>query len=241
MVGGIKEKMKTQPIGIIGAMDDEIEVYLRHMTDVKKKEWNMFTFYCGKLNNKNVVVVKSGVGKVFASMICQKLIGEYNPISVIFTGVAGSLNKDLEIGDVVVSIDSCHHDFDAQPLGFKRGQISYTHYRFFEANKHLIDLAMGAKLDGHKIIKGRILTGDQFMTHKEKQERQYLFDELAGDAIEMKGAAVAQVCHLNNVPHVIIRSVSDKADGSAVADYNQFKGFVAKNSFMIVDEMLKKN
>lgn len=231
--------MKIQPIGIIGAMDDEIDVYLQHMKNVKKKEWNVFTFYEGKLNDKKVVVVKSGVGKVFASMICQHLIDGYKPSAVIFTGVAGSLNMKLDIGDVVVSEDSCHHDFDAQPLGFKRGQISYTDYRFFKANEKLMNLALQAKLDDHKIIKGRILTGDQFMTHKEKQEKRYLFDELAGDAIEMEGAAVAQVCHMNAVPHVIIRSVSDKADGSAVADYNQFKGFVAKNSFDIVNFMVR--
>ncbi len=230
--------MTKQPIGIIGAMDEEISMYLKNLQDKKEKKWNIFTFYEGTMQGKNVVIVKSGVGKVFAAMVCQKLIDEYKVSSVIFTGVGGSLNNSLDIGDVVVSTDSCHHDFDAQPLGFKRGQISYTDYRFFIAEKKLVELALSAKLEGHKIIAGRILTGDQFMTHKDKQDKKYLFDELHGDCIEMEGAAVAQVCTMNNIPHIIIRSVSDKADGSAVADYDQFRFIVGENSFRIVNLMM---
>jgi len=227
-------------IGIIGAMDEEVAVYLYHLQNKKTKKWNIFTFYEGKMYGKDVVIVKSGVGKVFAAMVSQKLIDAYNVESVIFTGVGGSLNNELAIGDVVVSVDSCHHDFDAQPLGFKRGQISYTDYRFFKADGKLLKLALSAKLDGHKILKGRILTGDQFMTHKDKEEKRYLHEELEGDCVEMEGAAVAQVCHMNTIPHVIIRSVSDKADGSAVADYDKFRFIVAENSFKIVDHMLRK-
>lgn len=237
--------MKTQPIGIIGAMDEEISMYLKSLENKREHKWNIFTFCEGTMHGKNVVVVKSGVGKVFSAMVCQRLIDEYKVCSVIFTGVGGSLNKTLEIGDVVVSTDSCHHDFDAQLLGFKRGQISYTNYRFFAAEKKLVELALSAKLEGHKIIAGRILTGDQFMTHKDKQDRKYLFDELHGDCIEMEGASVAQVCTMNNVPHIIIRSVSDKADGSAVVDYDKFKSVVSENSFKIVDSIImnvnKKN
>ena len=101
-------------------------------------------------------------------------------------------------------------------------------------------MALSAKVEGHKIIAGRILTGDQFMTHKDKQDKRYLFDELHGDCIEMEGAAVAQVCTMNNIPHVIIRSVSDKADGSAVADYDKFRFIVGENSFKIVNHLLAK-
>lgn len=233
------DKMKTQPIGIIGAMNEEIDVYLKHLLNKKEFKWNIFTFYEGTMQGKNVVIVKSGVGKVFSAMICQKLIDEYKVNSVIFTGIGGSLNNSLNIGDIVISTDSCHHDFDAQPLGFKRGQISYTDFRFFKAEQKLIDLALSAKLEGHKIIAGRILTGDQFMTNKDKQDKKYLFDELHGDCIEMEGASVAQVCTMNNIPHVIIRSVSDKADGSAAADYDKFRFIVGENSFRIVEHMLR--
>lgn len=226
-------------IGIIGAMDEEITVYLENIKNKKEQKWNDFLFYEGLLNNKKIVLVKSGVGKVFSAMICQKLIDNYDIDQIIFTGVGGSLNNNLEIGDVIVSTDSCHHDFDAQPLGFKRGQISYTDYRFFKSDEKLLKIALNAKLEGHKITKGRILTGDQFMTHKDKADKKYLYDELKGDCIEMEGASVAQVCSVNKIPHIIIRSVSDKADGTAVADYDKFRFIVAKNSFKIVDYILK--
>ena len=173
-------------------------------------------------------------------MVCQILIDVYHIDSVLFTGVAGALNKTLDIGDVVVSTDSVHHDFDASPLGFKRGQISYTEYRFFQAEKKLLDLALTAKIPNQKIISGRVLTGDQFFTHRDKQTHTYLVEELMGDCIEMEGAAVAQVCHINSIPFLIIRTVSDKADGTAVEDYNTFKEKIAVNSFTVCEEILKK-
>ncbi len=227
-------------IGIIGAMDDEIEMYLDHINDVKEIKWKIFTFYRGTFNGKDVVLVRSGVGKVFAAMVAQKLIDEFNITRILFTGVAGSLNPTLKIGDVIVSTDSAHHDFDAQELGFKRGQISYTDYRFFDACDEMRKIAMTANLENHKIIEGRILTGDQFFTQKEKQEKSYLKDELHGDCVEMEGAAVAQVCTINEIPHLIIRSVSDQADGTAVQDYKEFKSVVAHNSFAIVSHIVSR-
>jgi len=230
----------TKKIGIIGAMDDEISVYLKSLEEMQEVKYKIFTFYLGKMQGKEVVIVKSGVGKVFASMICQYLIDEFDVGTVLFTGVAGSLNKTLEIGDVVVSIDSVHHDFNASQLGFPRGNISYTDYRFFKADENLRNKALEINMDGHKIIAGRILTGDQFMTQKEKTENDYLTNELAGDCIEMEGAAVAQVCTINEIPHLIIRTVSDKADGTAVDDYNKFTPIIAKNSFKIVEGILER-
>ena len=227
-------------IGIIGAMDEEIDVYLKHLSDVKKSVWKIFTFYKGKFNGKDVVLVKSGVGKVFAAMICQILIDKYKADTTLFTGVAGALNKKLDIGDVVVSVDSAHHDFNAVPLGFKRGQISYTNYRFFGAEKKLVDLALKVDISPHKIIKGRILTGDQFFTQAERKKHKYLTEDLCGDCIEMEGAAIAQVCNINQIPHLIVRTVSDKANGTAVKDYNKFKAVVASNSFKVVDGILKR-
>jgi adenosylhomocysteine nucleosidase len=227
-------------IGIIGAMDAEIEAYRKNIKNLKVHKNKIFTFYTGKFHNHEIVLVKSGVGKVFASMICQHLIDKFGIKMVLFTGVGGSLNRSLKIGDVVVGKDSVHHDFDATALGFPRGNISYTDYRFFKADDKLVKSALKTKIDGHKIISGRILTGDQFMTQKEKRKNKYLVNELKGDCIEMEGAAVAQVCCINNIPHLIIRTVSDKANGTAVKDYNEFFPLVAENSFKIVDWIVKK-
>nr|AQS33892.1 hypothetical protein [uncultured archaeon] len=226
-------------IGIIGAMDDEIAMYLDHITVEKKVKYSIFTFYKGTFHNQKVVLVKSGVGKVFAAMITQYLIDKFNVDTILFTGVGGSLNKSLKIGDVVISTDSAHHDFNAIPLGFKRGQISYTNYRFFKADATLRKIALKAKLNTHKIIPGRILTGDQFFTQREKKAHKYLTQELKGDCIEMEGAAVAQVCTMNKIPHLIIRTVSDQANGTAVKDYNSFKHIVAANSFQIVHHIIE--
>lgn len=226
-------------VGIIGAMDAEIEEYAKHLVNPKKRQWRDFLFQRGQLFRKEVVIVKSGLGKVFASMVCQKLIDEYNPSLVIFTGVAGTLNKELKIGDVVVSKDCVHHDLDTQALGFPRGNIPFTKYRFFVADKRLRRLALSTKIPGIKIIEGRILTGDQFLTRKKINEYRYLIDELKGDAIEMEGASVGQVCTLNKTSFLIIRTISDKADGKAVEDFEKFLPVVAKNSFQIIKKILQ--
>ncbi len=228
----------SKVIGIIGAMDDEIQMYQEHLTNARAIKHNSFTFYTGTFHKHQVVLVKSGVGKVFAAMITQYLIDKFNVSSILFTGVGGSLNKSLKVGDVVIGTDSVHHDFDAIALGFKRGQISYTNYRFFKADARLRALALKAHIDNHKIMAGRILTGDQFFTQREKKKHKYLTAELKGDCIEMEGAAVAQVCVMNKIPHLIIRTVSDQANGTAVKDYNTFKHLVAHNSFKIVHHIL---
>ena len=228
-----------QPIGVIGSMDVEIEEYMKEATDCRTRHWNDFIFNEVKLFGKDAVIVKSGVGKVFAAMVCERLIDEYNPQAIIFTGVAGALNRDLEIGDVVISKDCIQHDIDVQALGFSRGTIPYTEYRVFTADERLRKLALSAELEHNKIIEGRILTGDQFLTKKETADHKYLVEELKGDAIEMEGGAIAQVCTLNGIPFLIIRTVSDKADGTAVEDFNRFLPVVAKNSLTVVKTILQ--
>ena len=222
----------------MGAMDEEIESYLRHLKDRKETEWKIFRFYTGKLWEKDVVIIKTGVGKVFSAMICQHLIDKYNVELVLFTGVGGALNKQLNIGDVVVSIDSVHHDMDVKSLGFERGRIPYTNYRFFKAERQLVEKALKADLSPNKIIRGRILTGEQFFTHADKDDKKYLTEELKGDCIEMEGAAVAQVCVVNEIPHIIIRTITDSANGDAFEDFTRFKPIVASNSFKVVEKIL---
>lgn len=232
-------------IGIIGAMDEEIATYLQHLKKTKTKEYYSFTFYEGTLNNQSVVIVKSGVGKVFAAMITQYLIDTFKVKTILFTGVAGALNKNIQIGDLVIGKDSMYHDFDATALGFQRGKISYTNLRIFPANKELLKSALNTKLDKNnffsgRIITGRILTGDQFFTQSQRNKHNYFTAELHGDCIEMEGAAVAHVCTINNIPHLIIRTISDQADGKAVQDYNRFKSVVAQNSFAIINKLISE-
>ncbi len=227
----------TKNFLILGALDAEIDEYRKRLNNPKETKWKEFTFYEGQFCGQNIIVVKSGVGKVFAAMVTQKLIELYDPKGIIFTGVAGSLNRKHKIGDVLVAKDCVQHDFNATGLGFSRGTIPYTDYKFFKTDEHLFNLALSAESE-YNIHSGRILTGDQFLTKKEIDEYDYLTDELGGDAVEMEGASVGQVCTINEVPFLIIRTISDKADEDAPIDFNNFLPIVAKNSVEIVSHIL---
>ncbi len=219
-------------------MDAEIAQYLKNSEPKRTTDWNGITFHEAGLFGKSTVIVKSGVGKVFAAMVCERLIDIYGPVAVVFTGVAGALNSELDIGDVVLSKTCIQHDVDVQALGFMRGTIPYTELREFKADEKLLEIAQCTKLGSKKIIAGRILTGDQFITKKEMNEHKYLTDELHGDAIEMEGGSIAQVCTLNKIPFIIVRTVSDRADGTAASDFNKFLPVVARNSFDVVRNLL---
>ena len=229
--------MKNIP-AIVGAMDSEITLYLEHSELINETVWGDFVFYEVLLDGNECVVCKSGIGKVLATMVCQKLIDLYKPSSILFTGVAGALNPTLDIGDVVVSRDCIQHDIDGRPLGFERGQILFSDKKVFVADETLINLAMKVQVDGHNLIEGRILTGDQFFTHSDIESHKYIIDEMKGDCIEMEGAAIAVVCTSNEVPFVIVRTMSDKANGDAVEDFNKLHHLVAGNSYAIVKQLL---
>lgn len=227
----------NKPIAIIGALDAEIQEFLNYLQNLEKKVWKKFTFYEGTLCGKNVVIVKSGVGKVFAALTTQKLIDDYNPSHIIFSGVAGAINGTFDIGDIVIAKDCIQHDLDATALDIPRGTVPYTNYRFFKSDQQLLTHALSADI-GHNIFAGRILTGDQFLTKRELNEFEYLKEELAGDAVEMEGAAVAQVSTINEIPFLIIRTISDKANEEASVDFGAFLPEVAKNSFQMVKHIL---
>jgi 5'-methylthioadenosine/S-adenosylhomocysteine nucleosidase len=228
------------PIGIMGAMAEEIAEFLAHAELVDRAEWRGFAFYRIRMQGRDAVLVKSGIGKVFSALVSQHLIDLYAPSALIFTGVAGSLNPAYEIGDVVISRDCIQHDVDGRALGFARGNLLYTDLKIFTADPALAAAALSATAEGHKIHSGRILTGDQFMTRDEINHHRYLMDELHGDAVEMEGGAMAQVCAVNDVPFVVVRTISDKADGDAVHDFNRFLPVIARNSFAIVKQILSR-
>ena len=231
--------MNRPAICIIGAMDEEIQEFLSHAQVSKTIEWNIFRIYEANLLDVPVVVIQCGVGKVFASLISQHLIDEYHPSAVISTGVAGALSKKLHIGDVVVSRDCIQHDMDARALGFERGRIPYTDLQFFKADEKLAEWALSADLESdHKIVSGRILSGDQFISGDRETSHGHLTGELEGDAVDMESAAIAHVCAVNEIPFVSIRTISDYADGSAHIDFASFLPVIASNSFHIIKKML---
>jgi len=228
-------------IGIIGAMDEEIALYLEAMGQTKQTAKAGIAYYEGELEGKDVVLCKSGVGKVNAAVTTQILIDQFQTERVIFTGVAGALHPDLNIGDIVVSTDCLQHDIDVSALGFAPGQIPFTEQWVWEADEELRQQAIEAGRElaagaGVQVVSGRILSGDQFVASREKV--QWLHEQFDAHCTEMEGAAVGQVCAMNSVPFVVVRSMSDKADGSAHVNFVEFTRLASERSYAIVRKML---
>lgn len=230
-------------IGIIGAMHEEIEQCLGHMEQVEEKQLASLTYYIGRLHQQPVVLCQSGVGKVNAAICTQIMIDHFKVNQVIFTGVAGGVDPKLNIGDIVISTDCQQHDIDAsaiEVLNVKRGEIPFAKTSIFPADQSLIDMAerAGEKLENVQIIKGRVLSGDQFIASRETVKA--LYEQFNGACVEMEGSAVAQTCYLNGIPFVIIRSLSDKADGTADVNFLEFTKLAAERSYAIVSSMIKQ-
>ena len=225
-------------IGIIAAMDSEVRDIKSAMEDGIKIHHGGMTFFKGKLQQKEVIAVKSGVGKVNAAMCTQILIDIFKVSSLIHVGVAGAVHPDLEIGDIVISEDSCQYDMDARAFGHPRGEIPNMDITFFKADPTLIKLAETAAQElnvNYRI--GRVMTADLGVdSHKLKEE---LREEFGGLCVEMEGAAVGQVAMLNQVPYLVIRSMSDKADSNLTDDYKANLEASIKNGVAMVLRMVQ--
>ena len=226
-------------IGIIGAMDNEVRTLIQMMDIEKTVEKASLKFYIGKLEGKDIVLVQCGIGKVNAALCAQILISEFGVDAVVNTGVAGS---SLDVNDIVISTEAIQYDVDATAFGYKKGQIPQMENSVFKADEKLMETAYQSSLEqakgeDFKIVKGRVVTGDIFISSKElKDELDNDFNAYCG---EMEGGAIAHACTVNNVPFVIIRAMSDKADGSADVTYEEFVDKAAENSKDIVLRMLR--
>ncbi|MCB0354669.1 MAG: 5'-methylthioadenosine/adenosylhomocysteine nucleosidase [Bdellovibrionales bacterium] len=227
----------ASPIAILGAMDTEVDGFLSLMNHVERREWRGFPMFRGSLFDTEVVVAKSGVGKVLSAVLTQRILDEFSPQALLFTGIGGALNPIYEIGDLVLGVDAMQYDLDATAVGFKLGQVPYTDLHIFQCDPELIAIARDCPdLTLHT---GRILTGDQFLTHAGRDSHAYLVDELRGDIIEMEGASVALVCHLHQIPLLIARTVSDKANGVAPDDFLRFLPKASENSVSLVRHLFQ--
>ncbi|MCZ8520246.1 5'-methylthioadenosine/adenosylhomocysteine nucleosidase [Paenibacillus caseinilyticus] len=232
--------MSYSKVGVIGAMKEEIELFHEGMKDVRESVKAGITFYEGTFHGRSIVLCKSGVGKVNAAVTTQILIDLFGVAAVLFTGVAGAVDPELNVGDIVVSTECLQHDMDVTALGFPRGTIPYEATSLFAADEKLRRLAaeVSSELFGGRVKEGRVLSGDQFISSRETVGQ--LYSELSGACTEMEGAAVAQACTMNGIPFVIIRSMSDKADGSAHVNFAEFTQQASENSFRIIDGMLQR-
>lgn len=225
-------------IGIIGAMDEEVEQIVAAMNIEKEETKACMNFKAGKLNGKDVVVVRSGIGKVNAAVCTQILVDDFGADCVINTGIAGSLKAKIDIGDVVVSSDVLHHDMDATGFGYPKGQIPRMDTLSFKADERLVELASEAcavAVPEIGVHVGRVVSGDQFISDKNVKEE--IVKNFDGYCTEMEGAAIAQTAYLNKIPFVILRAISDKADDSATMDYPTFEKQAIANSVKLIKEL----
>ena len=229
-------------IGIIGAMDVEVTA-LKESADIKETTDIAGMEFCeGTLGNKNIVIVKCGMGKVNAGICANTLINDFNCNKIINTGVAGSLDNDIDIGDIVVSVDAVQHDFDVEAIGFAKGEIPYTGLFAFPADDELRAAAVKAAHESAPdigVFEGRICSGDQFISKKEQKDR--IISDFGGMCCEMEGAAIAQACYLNDTPYVVIRAISDKPNETEIVDYKVFEEKAAKDCAKIVIYMVENS
>lgn len=228
-------------IGIIGAMEEEVASLKKEMEIEQTVERAGMTFIQGKLSGKDVVVVRSGIGKVNMGICAQILVDCFEVDTLINTGVAGSLDAAIDIGDIVISTDAVQHDVDVTALGDPVGQIPRMDTFAFPADEKLVELAVDVNKEVNPDIHtftGRVVSGDQFISEKNVKDR--LVDVFAGKCAEMEGAAMAQAAYLNKVSYVIIRAISDKADNSANMDYPTFEKQAIVHSVRLVRGLLER-
>jgi adenosylhomocysteine nucleosidase len=234
-------EITMRKIGIIGAMDEEVQMIKGQMQEVQVKTIARMEFFEGKLEGKNTVIVRCGIGKVNAAVCTQILIDLFQVDTVINTGVAGSLRNEIDIADIVLSTDTQQHDMDATGFGYQLGVIPRMEESVFRADEELIRLAKEVcteVLPEIGVHTGRIVSGDQFISDAEK--KAWLVENFGGYCTEMEGAAVAQTAYLNQKPFLIIRAISDKADHSAEMDYSVFEEIAIRNTVKLLKELIAR-
>ncbi len=226
-------------IGIIGAMEVEVETLKKDMEVGRVMKKAGMEFHEGVLNGMPVVVVRSGICKVNAAVCTQILIDDFGVDGIINTGVGGSLNAEINIGDIVISTDVVHHDVNAVEFGYALGQIPQMKVFSFPADEAFAEKAKAACNRVNPDItvwRGRICSGDQFVSSQEQKDQ--IIKAFHGWCTEMEGAGIAQTAYLNGVPFIIVRAISDKADNSAYVDYATFEKKAAEHSVRLVEALM---
>lgn len=225
--------------GIIAAMQEEMVEIKNIMSDVEENNIYELTFIKGTINESEVVLVEAGVGKVNAARVTQILIDNFNVDAIINIGSAASANSEIDIGDIVIGKKLIQHDFDITAFGHPKGYISNVG-EYVESDNNLIvkmeQIISRIENKDFRIKIGTIVSGDIFCTSKQMKEK--IRNKFNADAIEMEGAAIAQVCKLDNVPFIIIRSISDKPDGSNNITFEQFLEKASKRCAQIIQHYL---
>ncbi|WP_317855492.1 5'-methylthioadenosine/adenosylhomocysteine nucleosidase [Chakrabartyella piscis] len=228
-------------IGIIGAMEEEIVALKGKMKITEEKNMVGLTFYVGTYAGKNLVLVKSGIGKVNAAICAQALIDRFDVEKIIMVGVAGSLSAELRVGDIILSEDAVEHDMDTSPLGDPIGTIPRMEESYFKADQELLRLALESAKEvakDYRVLTGRVASGDQFICTEDAKAK--IRETVGGMCAEMEGAAVAHTCYLNNTPFLIIRAISDGAGEDAGLSFEEFCVMAAQRGSVLVENLIGK-
>ncbi|MBS9777151.1 MAG: 5'-methylthioadenosine/adenosylhomocysteine nucleosidase [Gammaproteobacteria bacterium] len=230
--------MNKQTIGIIGAMPQEVQTLIQSVNDAQSIEIAGLTLVSGTINNVDVVIMQSGIGKVNATIATTIMIEKYKPSIIINTGSAGGLGNSLRVGDIVIGENVTHHDVDVTAFGYTPGQMAGMpeHY---PCDSHLATVAQKCTnvfKDAH-IHHGQIVSGDQFIADNSRfSEITTKFPQAL--AVEMEAAAIAQTCYRFNVPFIVIRAISDLANEKASISFDEFIEHAGKQSATMVINMI---
>ncbi|MBN2285390.1 MAG: 5'-methylthioadenosine/adenosylhomocysteine nucleosidase [Tissierellales bacterium] len=225
-------------IGIIGAMDEEIEFLVKEVSVIEIHHHIAFDIFEGVYLNKKIYFMKSGIGKVNAAIATQVLIEQYHSDVIVNTGIAGSLDKEVLLGDVVISTETQQYDFDVTAFGYEEGVIPRMESSVFPSSYQMIEVLKKIRLNEHTIHFGKILSGDRFVDSESlKKKLQIQFNGLC---VDMESASVGQVCYLFQKPYVAIRCISDNADESSNLKYKDFNHYAAKLSAELTLELVNK-
>jgi len=224
-------------IAIMGAMPEEIEPLLERVENINRVEYANNSYYEATYKGKELVIAYSKIGKVFSSLTASILLEKFGCSRLLFSGVAGAINPELHIGDLIIADKLCQHDLDISIFGHAYGFVPEGAV-FIDSDEKLRTIAKEvAKKNSLKVIEGTIATGDQFVASNERKE--FISTNFQADALEMEGASVAVVCDALNVPFFILRAISDTANDDAGVDFDEFMVDSAKISANFILDMVE--
>jgi len=225
-------------LAIMGAMEEEIEPLLAHFKNINIVEFANNKYYEVNFNGLDIVIAYSKIGKVFASLTATTMIQKFGCDTLLFSGVAGAINPELKIGDLIIADKLCQHDLDITAFGHPNGFVPGGSV-FIETSKELREVAIEvANENDLKVIEGTIATGDQFVHSLDRKE--FIESTFKADALEMEGASVAVICDALDVPFFVLRAISDSADGGADIDFDEFLKSSAINSANYLIKIVEK-
>lgn len=232
---------------ILTALETEVEQFIEKTSIQSIHEWNNYKFILGTFAGQACIIGHTGIGKVQTAVVVSHIIEKYNPLIVFYTGIAGALEENLNIGDVVIARDSMQWDVDLTPFGFEIGELPFSgsiennktvNVRFYKSEQKLLELALKWNPGGFKVKHGRIITGDSFFTTLIQSRKADFVKEIDGSAVDMEGAAAGAACIIGNVPFFLARVISDTVSGNKPKRFKKFMKDSSKKMSDLIETIL---